>query len=82
MFNNTNQNDLSDSTLYPLEWLRSKTQETAHAGKDAEQGGHSSTGMQTCTTTLEINLVDPQKIQNSSTSRPSYTIPKGCSTIL
>jgi hypothetical protein len=30
-------------------------------------------GLQTGTTTLEINLAVPQKIGNSSTSRPSYT---------
>ena len=43
-------------------------------------------GVQTCTSTLEINLVVSQKIDNSSTWRPSYTtpghIPKRCSTIL
>jgi hypothetical protein len=42
-------------------------------------------GVQTCTTTLEINLGVPQKIWNSSTSRPRYTtlgyIPQKCSTI-
>ena len=27
-----------DSILYPSEWLRSKTQVTAHDGKDVEQG--------------------------------------------
>jgi hypothetical protein len=32
-------------------------------------------GEQTCTTTLEINLVVSQKIGNSSTSRPTYTTP-------
>jgi hypothetical protein len=41
--------------------------------------------VQSCPTTLEINLVVSQKIQNSSTSRPSYTtpghVPKRCSTI-
>ena len=42
-------------------------------------------GVQTCTTTLEINLAVSQKTGNSSTSRPSYTtpghIPKRCPTI-
>jgi hypothetical protein len=42
-------------------------------------------GLQTGTTTLEISLVVPQKIGNSSTSRPSYIapglIPKRRSTI-
>jgi hypothetical protein len=32
-------------------------------------------GMQTCTTTLEINLIFSQKIGSNSTSRPSYTTP-------
>jgi hypothetical protein len=42
-----------------------------------EQGEHSSLagGMQTFTTTSEINLLASQKIQNSSSSRPSYTTP-------
>jgi hypothetical protein len=42
-------------------------------------------GLQTGTTTLEIHLMLPQKIGNSSTWRPSYTtlghIPKRCPTI-
>jgi hypothetical protein len=42
-------------------------------------------GVQTCITTLEINLVVSQMIGNSSTSRSSYithgNIPKSCSTI-
>jgi hypothetical protein len=42
-------------------------------------------GVETCTTTLEINLVVSQKTGNSSTSRPIYTtpghIPKGFSNI-
>ena len=41
--------------------------------------------MQSCTTTLDINLAVSQKIGNSSTWRPSYTapghIPKSCSNI-
>jgi hypothetical protein len=41
-------------------------------------------GLQTGTTTLEINLVVPQKIGNRSTQIPSYTtlghIPKRCPT--
>ena len=41
-------------------------------------------GVQTCTTTLEINLSIYQKILNSSALRPSYTTPgqisKWCST--
>jgi hypothetical protein len=43
-------------------------------------------GLQTGTTTLEINLEVPQKIGNGSTLRPSYTtlghIPKTCPTML
>ena len=42
-------------------------------------------GVQTCTTTLEINLAVSQMIGNSSISTPSYTIPehilKRCATI-
>jgi hypothetical protein len=33
-------------------------------------------GVQTSTTTLEINLVVSQKTGNSFTSRPSYTTPE------
>jgi hypothetical protein len=32
-------------------------------------------GVQTCTTSLEINLAVSQKTANSSTSRPSYITP-------
>jgi hypothetical protein len=42
-------------------------------------------GVQTCKTTMEINTVVPQKIENQSTLRPSYTtpryIPKECSAL-
>jgi hypothetical protein len=42
-------------------------------------------GMQTCTTTLEINLEISQKTGDSSTTRPSHTTPghtpKRCPTI-
>ena len=42
-------------------------------------------GVQTCTTTLEINVVIYQKTGNQPTSEPSDTslgcIPKGCSII-
>jgi hypothetical protein len=65
---NANQND--PETL-ASEWLRSKTHRTAHAGKDVEQGEHSSTaGVQvhTCTITLEINLAFSQKTGNISPS--------------
>lgn len=49
--------------LTPTRMARPKTQEIAHAGKDVEQGEHSSIagGLQTCTHTLEINLVISQK---------------------
>jgi hypothetical protein len=33
-----NQNNSEVSSYTPSEWLRSKTQETAHAGEDVEQG--------------------------------------------
>ena len=43
---------------------------TAHAGEDVEQGERSSiAGVQTCLTSLEINLVVSQKTENSFTSR-------------
>ena len=47
-----------------LEWLRSKTQVTAHAGEDVEQEEHSSIvgGVQTYTTTLKINLEITHKL--------------------
>jgi hypothetical protein len=50
-----------------------KTQMTAHADKDVEQGEHSFTagGRANCTATLEINMVVSQKIENQSTSRPT-----------
>jgi hypothetical protein len=38
-----NQNDSKISILHLSEWLRSKTQVTGQAGKDVEQGKHSST---------------------------------------
>jgi hypothetical protein len=48
----------SDANLFLPEWLRSKPQVTAHAGKDVEQGEHSSTAEGI---TLEINMVSSQK---------------------
>jgi hypothetical protein len=33
-------------------------------------------GVQSCTTTLEINLAVTQKIVSSATSRPTYTTPR------
>jgi hypothetical protein len=67
---------LRDSILYLLEWLKRKPEVAALAGKDVEQGKHSSIAddVQTYTTTLEICLVISQKIGNSSTSRPIFTI--------
>jgi hypothetical protein len=53
---------------------KKKTQGTANAGKDVEQGGLSWIAGGSVTT-LEISLVVSQKIENSSTLRPSYTIP-------
>ena len=56
-------------------------------GKDVEKEEHSLLlrGFQTNTTTLEIILVVPQTIRNSSTLKASYTTPghmlKRCSTI-
>ena len=37
---NVNQNDSEIPILHLLEWLRSKTQMTAYAGEDVEQGEH------------------------------------------
>jgi hypothetical protein len=56
---------------------QTKTQEITCAVEDLEQGEHSSLagGVQTYTTTLEINFVFSQKTGNSSTSRPSYATP-------
>ena len=31
-------------------------------------------GVQTCTATMEINMVVPQKTENQSTLKPNYTI--------
>jgi hypothetical protein len=39
---NANQNDNEIPFLYLTEWLRAKPQVTVHAGKDVEQGEHSS----------------------------------------
>jgi hypothetical protein len=39
---NTNQNDSEIFALHSSTWLRSKTQVTAHPGKDVEPGEHSS----------------------------------------
>ena len=60
---------------------------TAHEDEVVEEEEHPSiaVGVQTCTITLEINLMVSQKTGTSSTSRPSYIIPghilKRCSTI-
>jgi hypothetical protein len=58
-----------DSTLRYSEWLRSKTQVTAHGGKNVEKEKTPSLlmGLQTGTITLEINLEVPLKIGNRST---------------
>jgi hypothetical protein len=49
------------STLHQSEWLRSKPQVTADVGEDVEKEEHSSIvgGLQSGTTTLEINLEVP-----------------------
>jgi hypothetical protein len=56
--------------------VKIKTSSTARAGEFVEQGNTplSLLGMQTCTTTLEINLVVSQKTGNRSTSRLSYAM--------
>jgi hypothetical protein len=59
----------------------------SRCGKDVEKKEHSSIGgeLQAGKTTLEISLAIPQKIENCSTLRPSYTTPrhtpKRCSNI-
>ena len=74
------------SILHLPEWLRSKTQVTAHAGKDVEQGEHSSIagGNRKMQTISESSLLVAQKTGNSSTSRLSYILlgnmPWDCST--
>ena len=50
-----------DPTSNQSEWLRSKTQETVHAGEDVL------VGLQTGIPTLEINQVVPQEVGISST---------------
>jgi hypothetical protein len=76
-----------DSTLHQSEWIRSKFQMTTLVDEEVEKEGHSSiaVGLQTGTTTLEINLEVPQKIGNGSTWRFSYTTlqnrPKRCPTM-
>jgi hypothetical protein len=54
--------------LHQSEWLSSKTEVRAVASEDVEKEEHSSIGggIANWTTTLEINLVLPQKIGNSS----------------
>jgi hypothetical protein len=39
-----------------------------------EQGEFIFIGVQACTATLEINMVVPQKIENQTTTKPSYKI--------
>jgi hypothetical protein len=53
-------------------------QMTAHAGKDVEQGEHSSIAGRSAnmSATLEIKMVISQKIWNPSISTPSYTTPE------
>jgi hypothetical protein len=57
-----------------LKWLI-KLNVTAYAGKDVKQGSTSPllVGMQTCTTTLEINMAVSKKNGIQETSRLSYT---------
>lgn len=73
------------SYLHLSKWLRPITKVTAYVGKDVEHGNMPIliVGVQTCTITLEINIVVHQKFKNLLTSSPSYTtleqIPKDCS---
>ena len=63
--------------LTKSEWLKSKTQVTADAGKDVEKEEHSCivVGLQAGTTTLETSLAIPQKIGHRSTRGPRYITP-------
>ena len=74
----------SEDAVNPSEWLRSKPQEIAHAGKGVEQGKYIFIPSGS-TTTLKTNLVVSQKTGNSSSLIPTYTtpghIPKRCSNI-
>lgn len=60
---------------------------TVHAGKDVEQGEHSSIAgeVQICKATMEISVLVPHKKGNQSISRSSYStfghLPKECSII-
>jgi hypothetical protein len=57
-----------------------KNSMTTHASEDVELEHFFIpsllVGLQTGTSTLEINLTAPQKIGSSSTPRPRYTIPE------
>ena len=53
------------TTSHQSEWLRSKIQVTADAGKDVEK--EDVVGLQACKTTLGVSLEVPQKIGNRST---------------
>ena len=54
--------------LTQSEWVRSKTQVTAHVAEDVKRNTlQLLLGLQTGTTILEINLEIPQKIGNRST---------------
>ena len=56
------------STLHQLEWLTLKPQVTTYAGKEVEKVNTPPllVGLQITQITLEINLVLPHKIGNSS----------------
>ena len=74
---NANQNNPEIPSHTQSEWLRSKIQVTANAGKNVEKEEHSSTvgGIASCTTTLEISLVVPQKIGHSTLGGSRNTSP-------
>jgi hypothetical protein len=65
---NANQND-PEFHIKPIRMAKIKIQVSAHADKDVKKEKHALpllVGLQTGTITLEINLVVPQKIGNSS----------------
>ena len=58
---------LWDSTLHLLEWLRSKTQVTVHAGKDEVE-------VQTFIATIEMNMISIRKLGIDLSHDPSIQL--------
>jgi hypothetical protein len=66
--------------LIPIRKVKIKSTGTALAGEVVYKGNTPPllVEVQTCIDTLTINMIFSQKIGNGSTSRLSYTTPKGC----